>query len=108
MIFLMVPKVEQVYSTALEGFTVSSVHNGDVAVEEFQTKKYDLMVLDIMLPGRQGLDVLLYVSLARQLIPLQCRMEANYMLEDNRSILNALDKMGMTEIKKYRVYEKDL
>ncbi len=42
----------------LEGFAVSSVHNGDVAVEEFQSKKYDLMVLDIMLPGRQGLDVL--------------------------------------------------
>ena len=42
----------------LEGFTITAVHNGDVAVEEFQSKKYDLMVLDIMLPGRQGLDVL--------------------------------------------------
>ncbi|MGK0500099.1 MAG: DNA-binding response OmpR family regulator [Oceanicoccus sp.] len=42
----------------LEGFTISSVHNGDEAVQEFQSKKYDLMVLDIMLPGKQGLDVL--------------------------------------------------
>jgi DNA-binding response OmpR family regulator len=42
----------------LEGFTITTVHNGDTAVEEFGSKKYDLMILDIMLPGRQGLDVL--------------------------------------------------
>jgi DNA-binding response OmpR family regulator len=42
----------------LEGFEVSSVHNGDEAVEQFDEKAYELMVLDIMLPGRHGLDVL--------------------------------------------------
>ena len=56
----------------------------------------------------QGLDVLLYVSLARQLTSFGCRMEANYMLENNPDILNALEKMEMKEIKKYRVYEKEL
>lgn len=56
----------------------------------------------------QGLDVLLYVDIARYITPLGGRLEANYMLEDNPAILNALKKMGLSCIKKYRVYEKTL
>ncbi|MBB6481552.1 hypothetical protein [Spirochaeta isovalerica] len=55
-----------------------------------------------------GLDVLLYVSLYRALEPRGIRLEANYMLEDNPGILNALKKMELTPVKKYRVYRKDL
>lgn len=42
----------------LEGFAITSVHNGDTALQVYNEKKYDLIVLDIMLPGKQGLDVL--------------------------------------------------
>lgn len=55
-----------------------------------------------------GLDVLLYVSLFRSLEPRGIRLEANYMLEDNPKILNALEKMNLKLIKKYRVYGKDI
>lgn len=54
----------------------------------------------------QGLDVLLYVSLYRALEPRGIRLEANYMLEDNPKILNALEKMDLKKVKKYRVYSK--
>ncbi len=53
-----------------------------------------------------GLDVLLYAHLYEALLPKEIRMEANYILEDNVLIKNALLKLGMREIKKYRVYEK--
>jgi hypothetical protein len=33
-------------------------------------------------------------------------MEANYILEDNLRIRNALEKLGMQMIKSYRIYEK--
>ncbi|MDA3958685.1 hypothetical protein, partial [Oceanispirochaeta sp.] len=56
----------------------------------------------------QGLDVLLYVQLYKALEPKNIRLEANYMLEDNLKILNALEKMNLTQIKKYRVYQKAL
>jgi GNAT superfamily N-acetyltransferase len=56
----------------------------------------------------QGLDVLLYVQLYKALKPRKIRLEANYMLEDNYKILNALEKMNLTQIKKYRVYQKVL
>ncbi len=55
-----------------------------------------------------GLDVLLYTSLNRALKSKKIRMEANYILEDNPHIRNALEKLGMVQIKSYRVYEKEI
>jgi ribosomal protein S18 acetylase RimI-like enzyme len=55
-----------------------------------------------------GLDVLLYVSLFEALQPRGVHLEANYILEDNARIRNALEKLSMTQTKVYRVYEKSL
>ncbi len=55
-----------------------------------------------------GLDVLLYAKLYEALLPKGIRMEANYILEDNVHIKNALLKLGMNKIKEYRVYEKKI
>ena len=40
------------------GFTVDVVHDGDEALELATTRPYDGLVLDIMLPGRDGLSLL--------------------------------------------------
>lgn len=42
----------------LEGFAASAVHDGAEAVAHCMDHSYDAIVLDIMLPGMQGLDVL--------------------------------------------------
>ena len=42
----------------LESFAVSAIHDGQEAVEHCRCHAYDAIVLDIMLPGLQGLDVL--------------------------------------------------
>lgn len=42
----------------LEGFATSAIHNGSEAVEHCREHNFDAIVLDIMLPGMQGLDVL--------------------------------------------------
>jgi GNAT superfamily N-acetyltransferase len=54
----------------------------------------------------RGLDVLLYLQLYRALGPRIRRLEANYILEDNRRIRNAIEKLGLKLVKTYRVYEK--
>jgi len=41
-----------------EGYRVVSAQDGDAAIEKFSVEKPDLLVLDIMLPGADGLDVL--------------------------------------------------
>ena len=40
-----------------EGFTVDTVDDGNRAVEWFDRESCDLIVLDVMLPGRDGLAV---------------------------------------------------
>ncbi|MBN1685165.1 MAG: hypothetical protein JW852_00845, partial [Spirochaetales bacterium] len=55
-----------------------------------------------------GLDVLLYVSLFDALKPRNIRLEANYILEDNYHIRNALEKLQLRMIKSYRIFEKEL
>ena len=42
----------------LEGFTVSALHDGAQALQHCREQRYDVLVLDIMLPGMQGLEVL--------------------------------------------------
>jgi len=42
----------------LQGFEVSSIHDGAEAVTHLQQQEYDTLVLDVMLPGMMGLDVL--------------------------------------------------
>lgn len=41
-----------------EGYRSTVVHEGDRALEQFQADRYDLVLLDLMLPGRSGMDVL--------------------------------------------------
>ncbi|GAB3277883.1 response regulator transcription factor [Parahaliea aestuarii] len=43
---------------SLEGFRVHAQHNGEQALAHCREQSYDAIVLDIMLPGLQGLDVL--------------------------------------------------
>jgi two-component system, OmpR family, response regulator len=42
----------------VEGFAVDVLHNGDTVLPAVETTSFDVIVLDIMLPGRDGLSVL--------------------------------------------------
>jgi hypothetical protein len=55
-----------------------------------------------------GLDVLLYKCLHTALGGRGILLEANYILEDNFKIRNALEKLGLRLTKKYRMYERSL
>ena len=41
-----------------ENLAVDLLHNGEEALEQIRTRPYDAIVLDIMLPGRDGLSIL--------------------------------------------------
>ena len=42
----------------LDGIALDMVHRGDAVLSSLQQVHYDLLILDIMLPGKNGLDVL--------------------------------------------------
>lgn len=54
------PKVAQALEKGLvgEGYAVTVAHSGEDAFFLVSTEVFDLMVLDLMLPGRDGLDIL--------------------------------------------------
>lgn len=63
-----------------------------------------------VVPEYQGksIDSLLYRRAYEALKPLKPRIEVNYVLEDNKRTCNALERMGLEQIRRYRVYEKTL
>jgi len=48
----------------LEGYEVVAVENGEYALKRLQSEAFDLVLLDLMLPGVDGLDVIRYIKKA--------------------------------------------
>ena len=42
----------------MSGYFVSVAHDGETGLKRIQTEKFDLVILDIMLPGRDGFSIL--------------------------------------------------
>src|SRR5271165_6044059 len=53
-----------------EGFAVDVCHNGDEALSAASATPFDAIVLDIMLPGRDGLAVLRTLRERKQTTPI--------------------------------------
>ena len=53
-----------------QGFAVEVSHHGDEAYELARTRPYDAIVLDIMLPGRDGLSILANLRARNHTVPV--------------------------------------
>lgn len=54
----------------LEGYEVSAVNNGRIALEEFAAKRFDLVILDVMLPEVDGFTICQTIRLDNSKIPI--------------------------------------
>jgi len=45
------------YNMKKEGFDVETAHDGEEGLKKIDSKKYDLIFLDLMLPGIQGIEL---------------------------------------------------
>lgn len=67
-----------------QGFAVTVCHRGDEAYTLATTQSFDLIVLDIMLPGRDGLSILRALREQKNTVPvilLTARTETNERIE---------------------------
>ncbi len=53
-----------------EGYTVISAMNGEEALEKFKSETPDLVILDIQMPGMNGIEVLRQMKMLRPDIPV--------------------------------------
>jgi len=45
------------FNLEAEGFTVETANNGVVAIEKAKSFQPDLIILDVMMPGKTGIEV---------------------------------------------------
>jgi ribosomal protein S18 acetylase RimI-like enzyme len=72
-------------------------------------RHYRMWALGVV-PEYQGkaIDTLLYKATYEALIDRKACLEVNYVLEDNHRMNNALLKLGVQPIRRYRVYEMSI
>jgi len=61
------------FNLEAEGYTVSAVDTGEAALEQLlapDRTAFDLVVLDVMLPGKSGFEVVTELRHARQFVPV--------------------------------------
>ena len=49
------------FNLTKEGFNVDTAYDGEEAVKKVEEYNPDLMILDLMLPKKDGLEVVLYI-----------------------------------------------
>ncbi|MFM8738727.1 MAG: response regulator transcription factor [Cytophagales bacterium] len=92
------PKLNEFIRKGLEqqGYRVDAVSNGSEALDLAATEKYDLVILDIMLPGVSGFDVL--DNLNR--FGIQVPVIITSALSSSERVVEGLDKGAIDYIKK--------
>lgn len=72
-------------------------------------KKYRHWALGIVPEfQRWGIDTLLYLRTYEVLKPQNAYLEANYILEDNYAMKDAVIKLGLEKVRTYRIYEMEI
>lgn len=57
------------FNLEAEGYTVETVETGEAGMDRLRAGKYDLLVLDVMLPGLDGFSVMSDLRASGELIP---------------------------------------
>ena len=72
-------------------------------------RQYRMWALGVI-PEYQGkaIDTLLYQATYEALFKGQIRLEINYVLEDNERMNNALLRLGVKPLRRYRVYQMEI
>ena len=96
------------YKTELEmkGYEVSNVADGSLAYEAVKTQEPDLVLLDLMLPNKNGLQILEELKLQDETKAVKVIILTNFGNEDNVS--KALELGAGDYIMKYNIVPSEL
>jgi len=96
------------YGTELQtrGYKVSNVSDGSLAVQAIKDQQPDLVLLDLVLPGRNGLDILREIRSQQEFENLKVVILTNYGGEENVS--TALELGATDYVMKYKIVPSEL
>lgn len=96
------------YKTELElkGYEVSNVSDGNLGFEAVKSQAPDLLLLDLMLPGKNGLQILEELKAQAETKSVRVVMLTNFGNEDN--VGKALELGAEDYIMKYNIVPSEL
>jgi two-component system, NarL family, invasion response regulator UvrY len=62
--------LKEILMRELDGVTCGEAGNGEQVLDQIQSHDWDLLILDITMPGRSGLDVLRHLKALRPKLPV--------------------------------------
>lgn len=90
----------------IKGYDVLNVNDGLLAMPKARDYKPDIILLDIMLPGMNGLNILTELKTDPQTSEIPVIMLTNYGSEDN--VKKALESGATDYIMKYKILPSEL
>lgn len=90
----------------IKGYAVSNVSDGSLAYDAVKTQTPDIVLLDVMLPGKNGLEILEELKTQDETKDIKVVMLTNFGDEDNVS--RALDLGAEDYLMKYNIVPSDL
>ena len=64
-----------------EGFDTTFCSDGALAVDAWRVQKPELVLLDLMLPGKDGIEICREIRAERRLEAIACQDDANHLCE---------------------------
>jgi DNA-binding response OmpR family regulator len=90
----------------MKGFDVVHVADGSLAIEKIQLEKPDAVLLDIVLPGMNGLDILQEMKQDDDLKKIKVAMLTNFGMDEN--VNRAMDLGADEYFMKYNIVLSEL
>lgn len=90
----------------LKGYTVSNIVDGNLAFNGVKDQKPDLVLLDIMLPGKNGIEILQELKADPETKAIKVIMLTNYGTDEN--ISKALELGAEDYMLKYNVVPSEI
>ncbi len=90
----------------MKGYDVIHISDGSLAVEKIRIEKPDLVLLDIVLPGMNGLDILKDMKSDEELKVIKVAMLTNFGMDDN--VNKAMDLGADGYMMKYNIVLSEL
>ena len=102
--------ISDLYSRALEsaGYTVTIVEDGEKGLHEAVNGNYDIILLDIMLPTMNGVDLLFKMKDKNVVPPLKSKVIITTNLDQKEDVRQKVEQMADGYLIKAEITPKEL
>ena len=102
--------IGELYTRALThaGYDVLVVADGEAALAESETNKYDIILLDIMLPSMSGVEILRRLKDPARPTPLKAKIIITTNLDQEESTREKIEKMADGYLIKAEITPREL